>query len=306
MNPGLTRAAATAAATAATAAAATAAATTTAIATAAATAAATATATAEERLAASDLQRFYSRRLALQVSRRGVTVASANAMPFEGLSKLLRNTVVIKSMKLLLHRICVLTTAGTRFMPPGAETKNVNVRVFLAAFLMTSYPDNVFESVNQLETELIMCAHEMLAIFEALSTALRAPATAEAHRVAVHTALGFPLALHNYLKAFQAWKLPDEKKLTDRIAHALEALYAAEDQLGKQDTNGNGGAPVDEAALRAEFRGQQQRLRQKLTQIAGEKAVQVVSFAHTPLIPFAPSQPSTLGMETPSTLNPQP
>jgi hypothetical protein len=245
-----------------------------------------ATAAAKRRLAASASQRIYSRKLAVQAARHGVTVASAKGMPLKQLSQLLRNTVAIRCMKLVLHRICVLTAAGAQFVSRGEETKNVNVRVFLAAFMITFKPDEVFESIhkNSLEEDLIRCGSEMLAVFSALFTALRAPATTEAHRATVAAGLGFHLVLHNYLKAFQAWKLPDEKKITARITHALGALYAAEDHLMEEQeeeehsTNGSGGgAACDNSKQRAEYREQQERLREKLFQIAGEKAVKVPS-----------------------------
>ena len=37
----------------------------------------------------------------------------------------------------------------------------------------------------------------------------------------------FPTLLFNFLKAFKAWKVPDEIKLTKRIKHALIAMYQA-------------------------------------------------------------------------------
>ena len=75
----------------------------------------------------------------------------------------------------------------------------------------------------------------------------------------------FPSTLFEYLKRFKAWKVPDEAKLTCRIKHALIALYAAQQQL-----------PFDEpedSKLKVEFRVQIERLRSKLSQIAGPAAL---------------------------------
>jgi hypothetical protein len=74
-----------------------------------------------------------------------------------------------------------------------------------------------------------------------------------------------PTMLFEYLKRFKAWKVPDEAKLTCRIKHALIALYGAEQHL-----------PLDEpedSKLKVEFRTQIQRLRSKLSQIAGPDAL---------------------------------
>jgi hypothetical protein len=76
---------------------------------------------------------------------------------------------------------------------------------------------------------------------------------------------GFPTMLFEYLKRFNAWKIPDEAKLTCRIKHALIALYQAEEHLPPDE-------PVD-SKLRVEFRTQITRLRGKLQQIAGPDAL---------------------------------
>lgn len=251
----------------------------------AATAAARAATDTAQRLVAPGLQRIYSRKRAVQASRRGVTVASAAAMTHKQLSNRLQDEVAIKSMKLVLFRICVLTAAGREFLPHGVDNKNLNVRVFLASFLVTSFPLVVFESIHKLEQDLIERSRAMLAIFDALHTALLHGGTAEAHAAAVRSAIKFPLALHEYLQAFQAWKKPDERKITDRIAHALDALYKAEDIL-----QGEPGGPVLEAT-RADFRAQQRRLRQKFSQIAGKEALEVPTHCRRSLRPPPPPHP---------------
>ena len=60
--------------------------------------------------------------------------------------------------------------------------------------------------------------------------------------------------------------MPDEAKLTCRIKHALIALYQAEEHLPPAE-------PTD-SKLRLEFRTQIDRLRTKLSQIAGPEALE--------------------------------
>jgi hypothetical protein len=129
----------------------------------------------------------------------------------------------------------------------------------------------VFEAVNRLEEELKKAALAMLEVFDELCGALRALPPGADPAAAVKAALTFPKLLHAYLTAFQAWKRPDEAKLTERIKHALSALYQAEAHLEESDP--------ETPALRADFQGQQARLRAKLLQIAGEKALQAVDAA---------------------------
>ena len=82
----------------------------------------------------------------------------------------------------------------------------------------------VFEAVNRLEEELKKAALAMLEVFDELCGALRALPPGADPAAAVKAALTFPKLLHAYLTAFQAWKRPDEAKLTERIKHALSAL----------------------------------------------------------------------------------
>jgi T-complex protein 11 len=211
------------------------------------------------------MQRFRTHKLASDGEKFGMTSAVAKAITFADLSTQLREPALIKVMKLLLHRVCVLTAEGVRNHPGAEETKNVNVRVFIASFMMAYHASNVFESINKLETDLQAASVAMLNVFDELCLSITSSKRGTDIKDAIKKALSFPGVLHTYLKAFQAWKLPDEAKIADRIRHALTALYQAEDHLVEGDT--------DTPQLRREFRVQQERLRSKLVQIAGEKAL---------------------------------
>lgn len=128
-----------------------------------------------------------------------------------------------------------------------------------------------FEEVNSLGENLIKAALAMLEVFEKLCGALRALPPGADPADAVKAALTFPKLLHEYLTAFQAWKRSDGEKMTQRIKHALSALYKAEAHLEESDP--------ETPALRADLQGQQARLRAKLLQIAGKEAPQAVDAA---------------------------
>ena len=71
----------------------------------------------------------------------------------------------------------------------------------------------------------------------------------------------FPTLLFTFFKAFKAWKVPDEIKLTKCIKQALIAMYQALEHL-----------PPDEpeySKMKKEFNTIIPRLRSKLKQIAG-------------------------------------
>jgi hypothetical protein len=213
------------------------------------------------------MQRFRTHKLATDGFKFGMTSAVAKALPYADLSKQLRDPELIKVMKRILHRVCVLTGEGVRTCPGSEDMKNVSVRVFLASFLVAYHPSNTFESINKLETELMTASVAMLQVFDELCLAIISSERGADLKEPVQKALNFPGVFHTYLKAFQAWKVPDEAKLASRITHALTALYQAEDHLvdGEADT----------PRLREDFRVQQDRLRSKLVQIAGEKTLKV-------------------------------
>ena len=141
--------------------------------------------------------------------------------------------------------------------------ENVNVRVFLAAFMIAYRPTHVFESMGVLEQSLYESALPLTTKFdEIVRVVIR---TRGFNGVPFDLTADFPLMLFEFLKRFKAWKVPDEAKLCCRIKHALIALYQAEEHL-----------PPDEPAdskLKVEFRTQIERLRGKLQQISGPQAL---------------------------------
>ncbi|KAJ1468901.1 T-complex protein 11-domain-containing protein [Baffinella frigidus] len=211
------------------------------------------------------MQRFRTYKLVVDGCNLGMTSAVAKTLPFAELSSQFRDTARIKAMKLILHRVCVLTAEGVRSCPGSEETKSVKVRVFLASFMIAYHPTSVFERITKLETDLQDASVKMLEVFDPLCLGILQSKRGSCIKEHVTKALTFPGVLHTYLKAFQAWKLPDEAKLTDRIKHALTALYQAEDHLVEDDH--------DTPRLRTEFVSQQVRLRTKLVQIAGQPAL---------------------------------
>eukprot|EP00291_Cryptomonas_curvata_P026192 CAMPEP_0172174800 /NCGR_PEP_ID=MMETSP1050-20130122/13871_1 /TAXON_ID=233186 /ORGANISM="Cryptomonas curvata, Strain CCAP979/52" /LENGTH=643 /DNA_ID=CAMNT_0012846827 /DNA_START=422 /DNA_END=2354 /DNA_ORIENTATION=- len=143
--------------------------------------------------------------------------------------------------------------------------ENVNVRVFLAAFMIAYRPTHVFESMGALEQSLFESAMPLLTTFERIIQCIRSSAKRSFQEVPPDLTEGFPTMLFEYLKRFKAWKVPDEAKLTCRIKHALIALYQAEEHLPPDEP--------EDSKLKVEFRTQIERLRSKLQQIAGVDAL---------------------------------
>ena len=176
----------------------------------------------------------------------------------------LREKPIIAVTKACLQRIHVLTTFRHGSPAQALSPDNVNVRVFLAAFMIAFRPSHVFESMGALEQQLYEVALPLMVKFEQIATrVISSPSGFQG--VPSDVTNGFPEMLFEYLKRFKAWKVPDEAKLTCRIKHALIALYQAEGHLPPDEP--------DDSKLKIEFRIQITRLRSKLEQIAGRSAL---------------------------------
>ena len=142
----------------------------------------------------------------------------------------------------------------------------VNIRVFLAAYMVAFRPDKVFESMGELESALHKAALPLLKAFESLCRSIKQNgSTIVLVDVNSEQAKAFPQLLFEYLKCFKAWKVPDEARLTSRIKHALVALYQARGHLSSDEQ--------DSVALKEEFRVQIEGLRSRLANIAGADAL---------------------------------
>ena len=182
---------------------------------------------------------------------------------FESLVVLLREKPIINVTKAALQRIHLLSTFRHGSPSKALTPENVNVRVFLAGFMIAYRPTHVFEAMGPLEKALYEAAIPLLKTFQNICSVVKTHGSFQA--VPSELTENFPTMLFEYLKRFKAWKIPDEAKLTCRIKHALIALYQAEEHL-----------PFDEpedSKLKIEFRTQIERLRSKLLQIAGHAAV---------------------------------
>ncbi len=182
---------------------------------------------------------------------------------FEELVVFLREKPTIEATKNILMRIHHLSTFRHGSPRLALAPEHVNVRVFLAAFMIAYRPTHVFESIGPLEQSLFEAALPLLGTFQRIVE--RVASAGSFQGVAFDLSCDFPTMLFEYLKRFKAWKVPDEAKLTCRIKHALIALYSAEQHLPPDE-------PKD-SKLAVEFRTQIERLRAKLQQIAGADAL---------------------------------
>lgn len=178
---------------------------------------------------------------------------------------MLRQKPVIEVSKACLQRIHLLCTFRHGSPSKALTPENVNVRVFLAGFMISYRPTHVFESMGALENALVEAATPLLVTFQKICDCILNSPSRSFQDVPHELTKDFVPMLFEYLQRFKAWKGPDEAKLTCRIKHALIALYQGVEHLPPDEP--------EDSKLKIEFRTQIERLRGKLHQIAGADAL---------------------------------
>ena len=187
---------------------------------------------------------------------------------FEELIGFLRMKPTIAIAKACIHRILRLALLQSKIRPPDAADK-INVRIFLAAYMIVCFPTNVFERIGPTEQALLDAARRMLETFEGICLAVHGadrPSVAQLPRPLMER---LPGEVREYLDRFAAWRVPDEARLVGRIERALLAVLQARAEAGA------GAAGLNAA----ELEGQAARLREKLAKLAGTDAVDRVEAA---------------------------
>ena len=200
----------------------------------------------------------------------GMQTEVAKAMAFETLVETLKEKTTISKYKAALRRVHMLTTFRHGSPSSSLCAETVNVRVVLAGFMVAYKSTNVFESVGPLEQALMESATRLIASFEEICN--RIMHCRSFSKVPAELTKDFPTLLFKYLKCFKAWKVPDEAKLSCRIKWALVALYRSKEYLSPNE-------PPD-SKLRIDIEEQTQRLRYKLREISGEKALREFDEKH--------------------------
>ena len=119
------------------------------------------------------LQRFWNKtrinstnRIVKRFSAVGPTSTRIKRMSFEQVVIYLRDKKVIAVSKACLQRIHLLTTFRHGSPSSALVPENVNIRVFLAGFMIAYYPDKVFETMGALEQPLFDSTIALIEAFE--------------------------------------------------------------------------------------------------------------------------------------------
>ena len=124
---------------------------------------------------------------------------------FESLVIHLREKSTISISKACLQRIHLLCTFRHGSPAKSLSADNVNVRVFLAGYMIAFRPTHVFESMGALEQALLDAATPLMATFDRICRTIdaRTPFSLVPHELTKD----FPTLLFNFLKCFKAWKV---------------------------------------------------------------------------------------------------
>jgi hypothetical protein len=128
-------------------------------------------------------------------------------------------------MKALLQRVHFICNVLHRVQTPITGPLTVNIRVFLAAYMIHVFPNNVFDQMTPMVRNLRDSAKRLLESFEASVRAAKQGSLAPA--IAGGATADFGRYMNEYMRDFRSWKEPDEMRLLTRIMHALKALNDA-------------------------------------------------------------------------------
>jgi hypothetical protein len=111
----------------------------------------------------------------------------------------------------MLQRIHMISTFRHGSPVKALAPKNVNVLVFLAAFMIALRPTHVFESMGKLEQALYESAVPVINCFQRIVKHVESKGMFQ--NVPFELTADFPTMLYEYLKRFKLWKVPDEVRL---------------------------------------------------------------------------------------------
>lgn len=136
----------------------------------------------------------------------------------------------------------------------------MNVKIFLAAYMVVTKPETVFGDVHDLEQAVIDTGKPMIDAFEKAARLL-----ADGTRWKdVDTSESIPTLLCKYLRAFKTWKAVDEEKLVKKLQETLAEINKLIEETKQQDQ--------DSEQMR-ELKMQKKKVEKRLSQLRSTRPV---------------------------------
>ena len=184
----------------------------------------------------------------------------------------LRNREVIARTKALLQRLHCIAVHRHGNRPAVERPDTINVRVFLAAYMIAFHSTKVFETFGVLQRRVIDAATNLLALYARIVAQLARERRTGVIALPYALTTDFMPLLYTYIRCFHEWKAPDEERLVARIKRALWSL-----QEGRRGVNA-----ATEPGVLLEFDAQIARLREKMRQFGGQDALDQFDAQPTP------------------------
>ena len=169
---------------------------------------------------------------------------TTNNMGFQDLIAFLRRRDVVDSAKILLERLCALSTLVHGAPKVTLRTAHGNfymTRVFLSAYMLHLHVKEVFSTIGFVEMKVIRSVREMLSVFDELVLAIQEEGSNNNNSFfsfdkrrrtvpseAAELCRRFNACLAQYFVDFKAWELADkkeEKPVWSRMRSSLVPLY---------------------------------------------------------------------------------
>lgn len=185
-----------------------------------------------------------------------LTEMDARDMGFELFVKHLRKKFVIRVALLFYRRILY---GAAEILKARAALVRLNIREFLAGYIVAFYSESIFEKFGPTEREVVRASLPLFECVHVMACFLaQGVACTDLPR---HVLSTLPVLHSEYASAFNAWRTPDLEALCKRIVDAVCALCDAFRCISTYE-------PVDEP-VRVEFRRNTRRLRDKLDEMRG-------------------------------------
>ena len=128
-----------------------------------------------------------------------------------------------------------LDDTGARLFLTKHIVAQVNVKIFLSAYMIAAKPHHVFEKMEELENKVFEASKSMLRVFHHTAEDLRKGIPW--YQVKNGAGEDLPPSLCEYLRTFKDWKLEEERKLCKKCEKAVASLERALRNL-KEDEQG--------------------------------------------------------------------
>jgi hypothetical protein len=163
----------------------------------------------------------------------GLTIENIKSIDIATLIILLKKKSVILKSKNCLEKIYKLCISRHSFLITDSTPKNINIKEFLAGYMIAYYSNDVLDNMGTLEQALFDATVPLITTFENICRVIYSSDNHSLNDVPLELTKDFPAMLFKYLECFKAWKIVDQQSLVIKIKETLKLLHRAKERLPK-------------------------------------------------------------------------